>query len=56
MKKDYIRPEMRVFTISADERIAANCVSTVNQEFDYCQDANHSDTPGGCWVYDSVNS
>lgn len=56
MKKDYVQPTMRVFNISADERIAANCMVTHNQNTDWCQTAEHFGVPSGCWVFESVNS
>lgn len=45
MKKDYVQPTMKVFNISADERIAANCMVTHNQNTDWCQTAEHFGVP-----------
>lgn len=58
MKKSYIQPTMKVFTISADERIAAYCITSVTVGNSYCTSTiiDGSGNDMVCRVYDSINS
>ena len=58
MKKDYVQPTMKVFTISADERVAAFCISTFMIGNDYCtaQLVDGSGNDMVCRVFDSQTS
>ena len=58
MKKDYVQPTMKVFNISADERVAAFCISTfmVGNDYRVSQIVDGSGNDLVCRVYDSVNS
>lgn len=49
MKKKYVAPEMKLFAISADERIAAECGgSSFTFDEHGCNEQLVSDDPTGC--------
>ena len=53
MKKQYDQPTMRVFSISSDERIAANCQQIHNQVGDFCNSTIQDNDGSGCWDYNT---
>ena len=57
MKKTYVVPEMKLFAISADERIAAECGgSSFTFDEHGCSEQLVSDDPTGCTFGTDISS